>query len=127
METSLKDIEIIEGSLKITRSFPIVSLHFFKKLRVIKGQTLETNRYALYVMDNPNLQVLFEQKVLIEKGKLFFHFNPKLCYDLIKKLQDDVVELRGANLAIEDVAINSNGDKTGCKFFFHLFLISISN
>lgn len=118
LETSLADIEIIDGSLKITRSHPIVSLHFFKNLKVIKGNSLETGRYALYVMDNTNLEKLFDHEVKIEKGKLFFHFNPKLCLSEITNLKKNVNDLALADkIPIEDVATNSNGDKTGCKYF----------
>lgn len=117
LENFLSDIEVIEGSLKMVRSFPIVSFSFFKKLRVIQGKKqLETGRYGLYVVDNQNLQSLFPHNVTIERGKLFFHFNPKLCPDVIKALKDNVVELRGVDkLAIEDVAENSNGDKIACN------------
>ncbi len=67
-------------------------------------------------MDNQNLQSLFDHKVEIEIGKLFFHFNPKLCYKTIEALKPDVVDLRNVDkLAIEDVAVNSNGDKVACK------------
>lgn len=116
LETALSDIEEIEGSLKIVRSFPIVSLSFFKKLRIIRGKTLETDRYALYVMDNQNLQSLFTQNITVEKGKLFFHFNPKLCYSNIERLKYGVKDLHNiAKIPIEDVATNSNGDKVACN------------
>lgn len=116
LETALSDIEEIEGSLKIIRSFPIVSLSFFKKLRIIHGRQLETDRYALYVMENQNLQSLFTQNVKILKGKLFFHFNPKLCYSNIERLKDGVNDLQNiTKIPIEDVATNSNGDKVACN------------
>lgn len=117
LENFLSDIEVIEGSLKMVRSFPIVSFSFFKKLRVIQGKKqLETERYGLYVVDNQNLQSLFPHNVTIEHGKLFFHFNPKLCPAVIEELKDNVVDLRGVEkLAIEDVALNSNGDKIACN------------
>lgn len=116
LETALSDIEEIDGSLKIVRSFPIVSLSFFKKLRIIHGNSLETDRYALYVMENQNLQSLFTQNVQILKGKLFFHFNPKLCYSNIERLKDGVKELQNiSKIPIEDVATNSNGDKVACN------------
>lgn len=38
LEESLKDIEEITGFLKITRSFPLISLHFFRNLKVIHGK-----------------------------------------------------------------------------------------
>lgn len=115
LETALSNIEEIEGALKITRSFPLVSLSFFKKLKIIHGKSIVDN-YALSVMDNQNLQYLFDHPVKIAKGKLFFHFNPKLCYNDIEKLKNETVELRNVDkFAVEDVARNSNGDKVACK------------
>lgn len=115
LEHALSNIEEIEGSLKITRSFPLVSLSFFRKLRRIHGKKLPDS-YALSVMDNQNLQSLFDHEVTIEKGRIFFHFNPKLCYDVIDGLRKNITEMRGIQrFAVEDVAPNSNGDKVACK------------
>lgn len=98
------------------RSYPLISLNFLKKLEIIHGINVHDN-YSLYVMDNQNLQSLFDHTVLIEKGKIFFHFNSKLCYGTIEKLKVDIPELRHIEkFAIEDVAPNSNGDKVACKF-----------
>lgn len=119
LETALSDVEEITGSLRIVRSVSIVSLSFFKRLTIIGGrqsQKQDDNRWALYVMDNQNLQELFPNNVTIERGKLFFHFNPKLCYANITNLMPHVVDLRNATeLPHEEVAVNSNGDKVACK------------
>lgn len=115
MEQSFADVEEIEGMLKIIRSYPLVSLNFFKKLKIISGVNAQDN-FSLYVMDNQNLQSLFDHDVKIAKGKLFFHFNPKLCYDKIEAIKKNVVDLKdNEKFAIEDVAIKSNGDKVACK------------
>lgn len=115
LEESLSDIEEIEGALKVIRSYPLVSLSFFKKLKVIHGRKIQQN-YALYVLDNQNLQSLFEHEVKIEQGKIFFHFNSKLCYKTIEDIKKDVYDLRGVEkFDIEEVALNSNGDKVACK------------
>lgn len=116
LEHFLADIEVIEGALRVVRSFPILSFSFFKKLRTIQGKTLESGRYALYVVDNQNLQYLFPNNVTIERGKIFFHFNSKLCPAVIERLKDYVVDLKNVStLPVEDVALNSNGDKTACN------------
>lgn len=76
-------------------------------------------RYALVVLDNQNLQELWDwdgQKnhtLKIHNGRFFFHFNPKLCISKIEKLgavvqMNDISEL--------EVAKNSNGDKVACKY-----------
>ena len=67
------------------------------------------------VLDNQNLQELWnwntKTSLKIDNGRLFFHFNPKLCIKEIEKLQNitnitDVTEL--------EVDKSSNGDKIAC-------------
>jgi insulin receptor len=112
LETSLSEIVEIQDYLKIARSFPIVSLSFLKKLKIIRGKRLESNKYSLVVWDNQNLQELWDenQEVNIENGKLFFHYNPKLCFFKIERLVKN-------SLLIEnyEFAQKSNGDKTPCN------------
>lgn len=121
LEKFLSDIEVIEGNLAIIRSFALLSLSFFKKLRVIKGIPTEKDasdkdKYGLRVIENQNLQALFTQNVTIEHGRLFFHFNPKLCMNIIEQFKANVVDLRNVSeLPTEEVAANSNGDKIACN------------
>lgn len=116
LELALSDVEVIDGFLKIIRSYPIVSLNFFKKLTRISGNILDSDNYGLYVMDNQNIQSLFPHNVTIERGRLFFHFNPKLCPSNIDQLKPFVRALKpNAPFAPEDVAKNSNGDKVACE------------
>uniref|UniRef100_A0A1B6DYS9 Tyrosine-protein kinase receptor n=1 Tax=Clastoptera arizonana TaxID=38151 RepID=A0A1B6DYS9_9HEMI len=117
LEDNLKMIEEIHGYLKIVRSFPLVSLNFLKKLRLIHGKKLESQKYALVVLDNQNLVELWdwdnrETDFKILGGKLFFHFNPKLCLYKIDRLKQvanlpDYTDL--------EVAPSSNGDKVACN------------
>lgn len=110
---SLSGIVEIEDYLKISRSFPIITLKFLKNLRKIKGTKLEKDKYSIVVWDNENLEKLFEddQKVEIESGKLFIHFNPKLCFDNVERLskstQQTIENLENAQF--------SNGDKAFCN------------
>ena len=116
METFLSDIEVIEGPLQIIRSYPLLSLGFFKKLRVVEGDVTGKEKYGLKVLENQNLQALFNQNVTIEHGRMFFHFNPKLCMNIIEEFKSNVVDLRNVSkLPIDEVAPNSNGDKTACN------------
>lgn len=111
----MADIEVIEGNLSIVRSFPLISLGFFKKLRIVKGETGGKDRFGLKVLENPNLQALFTQNVTIEHGRMFFHFNPKLCMKTIEEFKQNVVDLRHVDkLPADEVATNSNGDKIAC-------------
>lgn len=75
-------------------------------------------------MDNANLQELFlwnkTRKLVIEKGKVFFHINPLLCVKEIEKLLKvnglaEVTVLRDLEkFDTYDVNPLSNGDKTAC-------------
>ncbi|XP_046460767.1 insulin-like peptide receptor isoform X3 [Daphnia pulex] len=126
LERSLGSIEVIKGVLKITRSFPILSLSFFKSLRNITGKP-ETehsigsknfdDEYALTVQDNQNLQQLWPktQNLTIFK-KMLFHFNPKLCLNLIEELVNSSTVPGTLAFKHSDVDISpwSNGDKATC-------------
>lgn len=107
-------IEVITGNLKISRSFSITSLNFFKKLKVIKGEELDYNNASLILLDNPNLSSLFapNQKIKIESGRLFFDKNPKLCMYKIEQFAE-MVNMR--NFTDLEVQPDSNGDKVACN------------
>lgn len=120
MEDSLSTIEEIDGYLKIVRSFPLISLNFLKNLKIIRGNENE-NEKSLIVLDNQNLQELWEWKtkksikILYKNsapGKVFFHFNPKLCLQKIEKLREIAKLEPFTDL---EVAPNSNGDKNACN------------
>ncbi|KAJ4434420.1 hypothetical protein ANN_22982 [Periplaneta americana] len=71
------------------------------------------DRYAFVLLDNQNLQELWDwdtrkEDLRILNGRLFFHFNPKLCLYKIEKLKQ-VAQL--PNFTDLEVAANSNGDK----------------
>lgn len=73
--------------------------------------------YSVYVLDNRNLQDLFvtpHQNFSITRGKVFFHFNPKLCYHKIQEFA--ATGGLSANLSTGDVSRNTNGDFVACKF-----------
>lgn len=120
LEDNLSTIEEIDGYLKVIRSFPLISLNFLKNLRLIRGNTLENNKYSLAVLDNQNLQELWDWSthpnltILSSAGspKVFFHFNPKLCMYKIDMLRE---KAKLDNFTEHDVAINSNGDKVACN------------
>ncbi|KAK2588363.1 hypothetical protein KPH14_004377 [Odynerus spinipes] len=107
-------IEEITEYVKVTHSFPITSLGFFKKLRVIKGEKVDINNASLVVLDNPNLSSLFppSQKIEIQHGRMFFHYNPKLCMSKIIELGKMV-----GITHFEDVEVQpeSNGEKVACN------------
>ncbi|KOC66875.1 Insulin-like receptor [Habropoda laboriosa] len=120
LEVSLSTIEEIDGYLKIVRSFPLISLNFLKNLRVIRGNDTNNSEYSLHVLDNQNLQELWDWnmhkniQILSQNGpgKIFFHLNPKLCLYKIELLREKVGLLPFTDY---DVAPNSNGDKVACN------------
>ena len=135
LERYLGRVKEITGTLKIQRSFPIMSLDFFKSLEKIEGiQTEDTANgtrtlYSLEISENENLQKLFpigpdgktvqiemrrHSKAAKEKGKAFLHYNPNLCSSEIKRM------INASNLvdpgpSSKDISYATNGDKAVCS------------
>ncbi|KAF7271558.1 hypothetical protein GWI33_015587 [Rhynchophorus ferrugineus] len=115
LEENLGMIEEINGYLKVVRSYSLVNLNFFKNLKRIRGNFLESQKYSLVVLDNQNLEDLFDwdthKDFKIDNGTLFFHFNPRLCISKIETLRQK------ANLKpFTDMEVAStNGDKVACN------------
>ncbi|XP_011494410.1 PREDICTED: insulin-like peptide receptor [Ceratosolen solmsi marchali] len=120
LEESLSGIEVITGYLKIFRSFPLISLNFLNNLTEIKGQNLEMKDYTLVVLDNQNLQELWNwtTRPPLKIGsknidpKVSFHYNPKLCLQTIETLRE-----RTGLKPFTDIEVSStsNGDKVACN------------
>ena len=47
LEENLQQLEEISGFLKVARSFPLISLNFLKKLRLIEGNQLERDESVI--------------------------------------------------------------------------------
>lgn len=64
-------------------------------------------------MDNRNLEDLWNAStnVQIAKGKVFFHYNPKLCYDKILKFANDSKAEKSDD---KDISEHSNGNRAPC-------------
>lgn len=117
LEETLGLIEEIDGYLKIYRSYPLYTLEFFKKLKVIHGRELENRRYALIVFENQNLHKLWNWDnftIAIKNGGISFHYNPHLCLSQIEKLAN----ITGLSHSYTDIDVSpySNGDKTACNY-----------
>ncbi|OCT69203.1 hypothetical protein XELAEV_18040513mg [Xenopus laevis] len=107
-------IETITGFLKIKHSFALVSLSFFKNLKLIRGDTMVDGNYTLYVLDNQNLQQLWTPGSLsIPVGKLYFAFNPKLCLSEIYHMEE-ITGTRGRQNKA-DINPRTNGDRASCN------------
>lgn len=128
LEKNLADIEEIDGHLKITRSYPLVSLYFFKNLKLITGRTSAVQNYSFLVNDNVNMKDLFDwksrnySKLEIRSGKIFIANNPKLCLKKIELLKtySNLKEWSDA-----DVNPNTNGDREACETIDMKIRISI--
>ncbi|MEE6491390.1 hypothetical protein FKM82_016201 [Ascaphus truei] len=116
LQRSLGLIETITGFLKIKHSFALVSLSFFKNLKLIRGDSMVDGNYTLYVLDNQNIQQLWEpshESLSIPVGKLYFAFNPKLCLSEIYHMEEITGTKGRQNKA--DINPRTNGDRASCK------------
>ncbi|XP_061172989.1 insulin-like peptide receptor isoform X2 [Saccostrea echinata] len=116
LEKNLGQIEEVQGYVWIHNSNILLSLGFFKNLRMIRGQSSNAaNSFALLVHDNMNLQELFPENVMnnleIENGKMIFHYNRKLCYNKIKTFEEKV---KMPNKSQNDISDSTNGDQMPC-------------
>ncbi|CAH2236371.1 jg10751 [Pararge aegeria aegeria] len=117
MEQALGEIREISGSLRVVRSYPLVSLMFLRNLHTIGGRENDNKGQSLYIFNNPNLELLWNWSnhgnIIVEKGKLFVHFNPKLCYKNIEELKNmtrDPISTFSEN----EVSRDNNGDQASC-------------
>ncbi|XP_063803191.1 insulin receptor-related protein isoform X2 [Pseudophryne corroboree] len=116
LQRSLGLIETITGFLKIKHSFALVSLSFFKNLKLIRGDSMVDGNYTLYILDNQNLQQLWDpnhKSLSVPSGKLYFAFNPKLCLSEIYQTEDLTGTRGRQNKA--DINPRTNGDRASCN------------
>ena len=144
LKDGLGKIKVIDGSLIISRSFPIVSLDFFEDLEEIKGvytpdvkeeedvKRTKRKKYALELTENENLQVLFTDseaskrnskrsvKIRSQEGK---EGDPEqgsafIHYNpkLCKKEITNLLKSSGMkDPAPIDISYGTNGDKAICS------------
>lgn len=118
LEANLDMIEEIRDYLKVTRSNQLISLNFLKNLRIIHGKALDRTYYSLIVLDNQNLQLLWDwssrpsnRTLTLSSGKVFFHINPKLCMSQIVELKNHTTITEWSD---HDVSPHTNGDRAAC-------------
>ncbi|XP_036674084.3 insulin-like peptide receptor [Drosophila suzukii] len=114
LEYALVSVKEITGYLKVIHSAQLMSLTFLQNLDAIRGDKLVENKYALYVVNNYHLEHIWppNHQVIIQRGMLFFHLNPRLCYEKIHQLQSSLKS--GENISVADVSPNSNGERVIC-------------
>ncbi|XP_078473381.1 insulin-like growth factor 1 receptor [Lampetra planeri] len=116
LEANLGLIEEVTGSVKIKRSYALVSLSFFRNLHTIHGDSQDPGNHSFYVLDNQNLQQLWDwdkHNLTIRKGKMFFHFNPKLCLSEIYTMEEKT-HTKGRQ-EDSDISLKTNGDQASCE------------
>lgn len=120
-------LETIETFLQVYSTYGIVTLDFFKNLKSIKGDIKVDGRYSLYVLENRDLETIWgaNQTVQIESGSVFFHFNQRLCFENIEKLQP-MLPGKPTKFYKNEVSEDSNGDKGKCtlieRYILHYIL-----
>lgn len=75
-----------------------------------------SRNYSFYALDNQNLRQLWDwskHNLTIVNGRMFFHYNSKLCMAEIRKME----EVTGTKKrhAKNDIATKTNGDQASCK------------
>uniref|UniRef100_A0A8C3B1M5 Tyrosine-protein kinase receptor n=1 Tax=Cyclopterus lumpus TaxID=8103 RepID=A0A8C3B1M5_CYCLU len=116
LEASLGQLEEITGFLTVRRAYALVSLSFLRKLRIIRGEHLEGDVFALYALDNQNLRELWDwskHNLTIYRGRTFFHYNSKLCMSEIRKMEE-VTGTKERNQK-NDIAVRNNGEQASCE------------
>ena len=70
------------------------------------------------MLENNNLQHIWgkDRSVNITNGRVFFHFNEKLCYKDIVNLLNNMAD----NSAFNDTEVpkSSNGNRGSCKVYY---------
>lgn len=72
--------------------------------------------YSFYAFDNQNLRQLWDwskHKLSILQGRMFFHYNSKLCMSEIHKMEE--VTGTKQRQVKNDIALKTNGDQASCK------------
>ncbi|XP_058522571.1 insulin-like growth factor 1 receptor [Ochotona princeps] len=116
LESFMGLIEVVTGYVKISHSHALVSLSFLKNLRLILGEEQLEGNYSFYVLDNQNLQQLWDwehRNLTIKTGKMYFAFNPKLCVSEIYRMED-VTGTKGRQ-SKGDINTRNNGERASCE------------
>lgn len=78
---------------------------------------LVSRNYSFYVLDNQNLQQLWDwehRNLSIKAGKMYFAFNPKLCVSEIYRMEE-VTGTKGRQ-SKGDINTRNNGERASCEW-----------
>lgn len=115
---SLKFVRVVRDYVRIFSSNALMSMEFLMSLQVIEGRKLYIDKYALYIHDNENLEMIWDWDTHVNltitkrNAKVLFHSNPRLCYEKIEQFLDKVGrQSEESNL---DMKL-TNGNKIACR------------
>lgn len=86
-------------------------------VRTASAHVSSSRNYTLYVLDNQNLQQLWDWShhvLSIPVGKMYFAFNPKLCLAEIYRMEE-VTGTKGRQNKAE-INPRTNGDRASCEY-----------
>lgn len=85
--------------------------------------SFSSRNYSFYALDNQNLRQLWDwskHKLTILQGRIFFHYNSKLCMSEIRKME----EVTGTKDRQQKGDITKiNGDQASCKDLFSTAIV----
>ncbi|XP_042219976.1 insulin receptor-like isoform X2 [Homarus americanus] len=116
LEENLGELRVVTGYIRVYGSNTLFSLNFLRNLELIGGEDRVHDKYALYILENENLQELWDMSqnnhsLVIAQGTLFSRYNPLLCPKLVHQLAN----LTGVTLlSPDDVSNDSNEDVAPC-------------
>lgn len=114
MSKYLSGIEEVTDYVEINGSQTLTSLEFLPNLHRIRGQKLMNGGYSLIINDMVNLETLFTLNVMehliIDRGKMKFYRNPKLCMSKIIEISGKFPDASNEN----DIPIGMNGYNGEC-------------
>lgn len=87
------------------------------KGRSAHGSFCASRNYSFYVLDNQNLQQLWDwghRNLTIKSGKMYFAFNPKLCVSEIYRMEE-VTGTKGRQ-SKGDINTRNNGERASCEW-----------
>ncbi|XP_068239141.1 insulin-like growth factor 1 receptor [Palaemon carinicauda] len=115
---SLKFVRVVRDYVRIFSSNALMSMEFLSSLEVIEGRKLYIDKYALYIHDNENLEMIWDWNTHVNltitkrEAKVLFHSNPRLCYQKIEQFLEKVA--RQSEESNMDMKL-TNGNKIACR------------
>ncbi|XP_041853686.1 insulin-like growth factor 1a receptor [Melanotaenia boesemani] len=126
LESFMGLIQTVTGYVRIRHSHALGSLSFLKSLRYINGRELNEKMYSFVVVNNQNLQILWDwsqHNLTVRAGRLFFRQNPKLCMSEIHKMWAK----SGITVKPEEGDFRNNGERASCESHILKFRSNITS